>query len=146
MATTAKDAAKKVESLTADAQKAAADQFEKFAKSWEDAAAFGQDNIDAIMKSSNIAVKAMEEMNAEIISYSKKSVEESVAAAKDLSSVKTMPELVEKQAAYAKASMDDIMKQATKFNELFMAAAKDVMEPMNARANAAADLVKSYRA
>ncbi|MFV0475575.1 MAG: phasin family protein [Pikeienuella sp.] len=143
---TAKDAAAKVESLAADAQKAATDQFEKFAKSLEDAAAFGQDNMDALMKSSNIAVKIAEEMNAEIISFSKKTVEEGVAAAKEMTSVKTMPEFVEKQAAFAKSSLDGYMKQAAKFNEMFMAAAKDMAEPMNARAAAAADLVKSYRA
>ena len=141
----AKDAAKKVETLAADAQKAATDQFEKIAKSFEDVAAFNQDNFDALVKSSNIAVKAVEEMNAEIVSFSKKSVEEGVAAAKELSAIKTMPELLEKQTAFAKASVDDFMKQATKFNELAMAAAKDVFEPMNARATAAADLVKSYR-
>lgn len=142
---TAKDAAKKVETLAADAQKAATDQFEKIAKSFEDVAAFNQDNFDALVKSSNLAVKAVEEMNAEIVSFSKKSVEEGVAVAKELSSIKTMPELLEKQTAFAKASMDDFMKQAAKFNELAMAAAKDVFEPMNARATAAADLVKSYR-
>ena len=141
----AKDAAKKVETLAADAQKAATDQFEKIAKSFEDVAAFNQDNFDALVKSSNVAVKAVEEMNAEIVSFSKKSVEEGVAAAKELSAIKTMPELLEKQTAFAKASVDDFMKQATKFNELAMAAAKDVFEPMNARATAAADLVKSYR-
>ena len=142
----AKDAAKKVETLAADAQKAATDQFEKIAKSFEDVAAFNQDTFDAIVKSSNIAVKAVEEMNAEIVSFSKKSMEEGVAVAKEMSSIKTLPELLEKQSEFAKTSMDDLMKQATKFNELYMAAAKDVMEPMNARATAAADLVKSYRA
>ena len=142
---TAKDAAKKVETLAADAQKAATDQFEKIAKSFEDVAAFNQDNFDALVKSSNIAVKAVEEINAELVSYSKKSVEEGVAVAKELSSIKSMPELLEKQTAFAKSSMDDFMKQAAKFNELAMAAAKDVFEPMNARANAATDMVKSFR-
>lgn len=140
-----KDAAAKVESLAADAQKAATDQFEKISKSFEDAAAFNQDNMDAFMKSSNIATKAAEEMNAAFMTFSKRAVDESVAATKDLSSVKTVPEFVEKQAAFAKSSLDTYMKQAAKFNEMFMAAAKDVAEPMNARATAAADLVKSYR-
>lgn len=143
---TAKTAANKVESLAADAQKAATDQFEKVAKSFEDVAAFGQENMDALVKSSNIAVKAAEELNAEIVNYSKKSIEEGVAMAKDMSTVKTMPEFMEKQAAYAKDAMDGFMKQATKFNEICVASAKDVVEPMNARALAAADLVKSYRA
>ncbi len=142
---TAKDAAAKVESLAADAQKAATEGFEKIAKSFEDVAAFGQDNMEAFVKSSNIFVKAAEELNAEMVSFSKKAVEEGVAAAKEMTSVKTMPEFVEKQAAFAKASLDGYMKQAAKFNEMFMAAAKDIAEPMNARAAAAADMVKSYR-
>ena len=142
---TVKNAAKKVETLVDDAQKAATEGYEKLTKGFEDIAAFNQDNVDAIVKSSGIAVKAVEELNAEIVSFSKKSVEEGVAAAKELSAIKTMPELLEKQTAFAKSSVDDFMKQATKFNELAMAAAKDVFEPMNARATAAADLVKSYR-
>lgn len=143
---TAKSAANKVETLAADAQKAATDQFEKMTKSFEDIAAFGQDNMDAFTKSSGIAVKAAEEMNAEMMSFSKKSVEDSVAAIKEMSSIKTLPEFVEMQSAMAKTSLDGFMKQTAKFNEMFMAAAKDVIEPMNARAMAAADMVKSYGA
>lgn len=142
---TAKDAAAKVENFAADAQKTATAQFEKMSKSFEDAAAFNQDNIDALMKSSNIAVKVAEELNTAFMNFSRQAVEESVAAAKDLSSVKTVPEFVEKQAAFAKSNLDSFMKQSAKFNEMFMAAAKDVVEPMNARAAAATDLVKSYR-
>jgi phasin family protein len=143
---TAKSATQKVETLAADAQKAATDQFEKMTKTFEDVAAFGQDNVDAFMKSSNIAVKAAEDMNSEFMTYTKKTVEEGVAAMKDMSSIKTIPEFVEKQAELAKLSLDGFMKQTAKFNEMFMAAAKDVSEPMNARASAAADMVKSYGA
>lgn len=143
---TAKNAAKKVEDLAADAQKTATDQFDKMSKSFEDVAAFSQENMDAFMKSSNIAAKAVEEMNAEFMTFSKKSVEEGVAAVSDMASIKTLPEFVEKQAELAKTSLDGFMQQSAKFNEIFMAAAKDVAEPINARAVAAADLVKSYSA
>ena len=71
--------AKKVETLVEDAQKAANDQVAKITKSFEDAAAFGQDNVDALVKTSSLAVKAAEEMNAELASYSKKAFEEGVA-------------------------------------------------------------------
>ena len=76
---TAKNTAKKVETLVEDAQKAANDQVAKITKSFEDAAAFGQDNVDALVKTSSLAVKAAEEMNAELASYSKKAFEEGVA-------------------------------------------------------------------
>lgn len=143
---TAKTTAKKVETLVEDAQKAANDQVAKMTKSFEDAAAFGQDNMDAFVKSSNLAVKAAEELNAEFVSYSKKTVEEGVAAAKELTSIKTMPELVEKQAELAKTQFDGFVKQTARFNELYMAAAKEVFAPLNDRATAAADMVKTFRA
>ncbi|MFT7038591.1 MAG: hypothetical protein ACJAW4_001293 [Paracoccaceae bacterium] len=55
-------------------------------------------------------------------------------------------ELIEKQATYAKTTFDGMMKQATKMNEMAMAAAKESMEPINARFTAAADMVKSHSA
>ncbi|MGB0853460.1 MAG: phasin family protein [Pikeienuella sp.] len=142
----AKTAAKKVETLVEDTQKVANEQIEKVTKSFEDITVFGQDNVDALVKSSSIAVKAAEGLNAEIVSFSKKSLEEGVAAAKELASIKTLPELVEKQADFAKTSFDGFMKQATRFNEMYMAAAKEVFEPLNARATVATDMVKSYTA
>ena len=143
---TAKTAAKKAETIVEDAQKAATEGYEKLTKGFEDIAAFNQENVDALVKSSNIAVKAVEEMNAELMSYSKKTMQEGVAAAKEMTSVKSIPELVEKQADMAKTSFDAFIKQTARFNELYMAAAKEVYAPLTDRASAAAEMVKSYRA
>ena len=142
----AKNTAKKVETLVEDAQKAANDQVAKITKSFEDAASFNQDNVDAFVQTSSLAVKAAEELNAEIASFSKKSFEEGVAAAKELSTIKTVPEFVEKQAELAKTQFDGFVKQTARFNELYLAAAKEVFAPLNDRATAAADMVKTYRA
>ena len=79
------------------------------------------------------------------MAFSKQAVEDSMAAAKDLAASKSVMELMEKQAEYAKASFDTMMKQATKMNEMYMAAAKETMEPINARFTAAADMVASGR-
>ncbi|MEM9044172.1 MAG: hypothetical protein AAGC81_05720, partial [Pseudomonadota bacterium] len=70
-----KAAAKKVEDLTAEAQKTVEESMEKVTKGIEDATQFGQENVDAIMASSKIAAKAAEDINAELMAYSKKSYE-----------------------------------------------------------------------
>ncbi len=140
------DTAKQIENFAADAQKSVNVQMEKMAKSFEDLAAFNQESVDAVMKASNVAVKAAEEMNAEVMSFSKKTMEEGVAAAKEIAASKNVMELVEKQAEFAKTSFDVFFKQATKMNELAMAAAKDTMEPISARVTAAGEMVKSYQA
>ncbi len=143
---TAKKAAKQVETLVDDAQKAATEGYEKMTKGLEDVAVFNQDNVDALVKSSGIAAKAVEELNAEWMSFSKKSIEEGVAAAKEMTSVKSIPEFVEKQADLAKTSFDSFVKQSARFNEMYLAAAKDVFAPLTERASAAADMAKSARA
>ena len=144
--TTATEAAKSLESFAADAQKSMSAQMEKMSKSFEEAAAFNQESFDAVVKASNLYVKAAEELNAEFMAFSKQAVEDSMAAAKDLAASKSVMELMEKQAEYAKTSFDTMMKQATKMNEMYMAAAKETLEPINARFTAAADMVKSYSA
>jgi phasin family protein len=119
---------------------------EKMSKSFEDAAAFNQESFDAMTKTSNMCVKVAEELNAELMAFSKKSMDETVAAAKEMAASRSVMELIEKQATYAKTTFDGMMKQATKMNEMAMAAAKESMEPINARFTAAADMVKSHSA
>ncbi len=144
--TAADDTAKKIESMTAETQKNVNAQMEKMAKSFEDVAAFNQESVDAMISASNVAMKAAEEINAELMAYSKKTLEEGVAAAKDFASSKSITELLEKQTEFAKLSFDGFMKQASKMNEMALAAAKNSMEPLSARMTAAGEMAKSYAA
>ena len=141
-----KAATKQVEEFTAEAKKTMEEGVEKMSKGLEDATQFGQDNVEAMVASSKVVAKAAEEMNAEIIAFSKKSYEDSMAAAKELSSVKSVSELFEKQTEFAKSSFEGFVAEATKLNEIYAAAAKDAFAPINARFTAAAEMVKTYRA
>ena len=140
-----KAATKQVEEFTAEAKKTMEEGVEKMSKGFEDAAAFGQDNVEAMVASGKVVAKAAEEMNAEIIAFSKKSYEDSMAAAKELTTVKSVTELFEMQTAFAKASFEGFVAEATKLNEIYSAAAKEAFEPLNARFTAAAEMVKTYR-
>ena len=128
------------ETFAAEAQAKMTESMEKMAKSFEDMAAFNQASLDAFMKSANIAMKSAEEISAESMAFSKKSMEEGVAATKDFAASKSVMELMEKQSDFAKTFFDGMMKQATKMNEMAMAASKDAMEPLAARVSAAAEL------
>lgn len=140
-----KSTTKQVEDLTAEAQKTVEQSVEKMAKGMEDVAAFGQENVDAIVASGKIAAKAAETVNAEIIAYSKKSYEDGLAAAKELTSCKSVSEFVEKQTAYNKTAVEGLMAEATKLSDIYTAAAKEVFEPLNARMSAAMEMFKGYR-
>lgn len=137
------DVSAKVETMVADTQKNVTEQFEKFSKSFESLTAMGQENMDAITKSSEIAAKAAEGISSEISAFTKKSFEDSVAAAQDLASAKTMTELFEKQTAFAQSAFEGWVGQASKMNEIFVAAAKDVTAPLGERVTAATEKMKT---
>ncbi len=138
------DATAKVETFVADTQKTVTEQFEKLSKGFEGLTTFGQENVDAIVKSSEIAAKAAEGIGTEISTYSKKAFEDGVAAAQDFAAAKTVTELFEKQTAYAQSAFEGFVSQATKMNEIYVAAAKDITAPLGARVNAATDALKTF--
>lgn len=138
------DAAAKAETFVADTQKTVTEQLEKLSKGLEGLTAFGQENVDAIVKSSEIAAKAAEGIGTEISAYSKKSFEDGVAAAQDFASAKTLTELFEKQTSFAQASFEGFVSQATKMNEIYVAAAKDISAPLGARVTAATEALKTF--
>jgi len=143
---TTADATQTIEAIAADTQKAAKEQFEKLASSVEKMTAFNQENFDAIVKSSEVATKAAEGFSAELSTFSKKSFEDTVAAAQDFTSAKNVTELFEKQTAFAKASFEGIIAQTTKMNDMFAATAKDMTSPLNERVGAASEAMKSMTA
>lgn len=141
-----KTAQKRVEDITAEAQKTVNEGVEKFARSMEEAAQFGQENVDAVVRSSKIAAKAHETVGQEVAAYSKKSYEDGLAAAKELSSSKSISEFVEKQTRFTKAIVEGFISEAGKINDIYASATKEAFEPLNQRFNAAVELVKSPRA
>jgi phasin family protein len=138
------EATAKVETFVADTQKTVTEQFEKLSKGLEGLTSFGQENVDAIVKSSEIAAKAAEGIGSEISAYSKKAFEDGVAAAQDFAAAKTMTELFEKQTAYAQSAFEGFVSQATKMNEIYVAAAKDISAPLGARVSAASEALKTF--
>lgn len=144
VANVVQEATAKVESFVADTQKTVTEQFEKLSRGFEGLTTYGQENVDAFVKSSEIAAKAAEGIGTELSAYSKKAFEDGVAAAQDFASAKTLTELFEKQTSYAQSAFEGFVSQATKMNEIYVAAAKDITAPLGARVTAATDALKSF--
>ena len=140
-----KSATKKVEEIAVETQKTMEEGVEKMTKGIENAASFGQENVEAVVTSSKIATKAAESLSAEIAAYSKKAYEDSMAAAKELTTCKSVSEFVEKQTEFGKISIEGFVAEATKLNEMYAAAAKEAFAPLNARFTAAVGIAKDYR-
>lgn len=137
-------AAAAFQSGAADTQKTMTEQFEKLSKGFEGLTAFNQQNMDALVKSSEIAAKAAEGIGSEVSAYSRRAFEDTVAAAQKLAAAKTMTEVLEKQAAFAQSAFEGFVAQSTKMNEIFVAATKDISAPLGARVSVATERMKSF--
>ena len=140
-----KSATKKVEEIAVETQKTMEEGVEKMTKGIENAASSGQETVEAVVTSAKIATKAAESLSAKIAAYSKKAYEDNMAAAKELTTCKSVSEFVEKQTEFGKISIEGFVTEATKLNEMYAAAAKEAFAPLNARFTAAAGIVKDYR-
>ncbi len=143
MKTTQRETARKAESMMNETQQSMSAKFDKLTKGFESMSALGQHNMDAFVKSSEIAARAAEGIGSEMQAFSKKSFEDGVAAAQDLASAKSLPEMIEKQTTFAQQALEGWMHQATKMNEIFVSAAKDITAPIGESLNATTDRMKN---
>lgn len=105
-------------------------------KSYDDLAALTKDNVDALVQSGTIVAKGAEEAGKQVAAFGQSAVEKNVATGKALLAVKTLNELVELQNAYVKQTMDALVAEGTKLQELSIKITNEALAPINARVNA----------
>ena len=95
--------------------------------------------------SATAATKGAEALGAHAMAYSKKSLEDGVAAAKTLSTAKSVQEAVEYQTAFAKTYLETYLAEMNKMSEIVAASVKDSMKPINERVTAFVEKVQAVR-
>lgn len=103
-------------------------QAEKFA---QDTAAFGREGMEAMMKSSSIFAKGVEEIIRTSITIAQNSAEKQAQLMKQAMSSKTLNEWSEVQNKIAQANFDDFMTGATQISEMSVRLMNDASEPLN---------------
>jgi hypothetical protein len=98
-------------------------------KSYEEFQTLGKDNWEAFVTSSTAVTKAAQVAAQDAADFSRKSFEKGSAALEKLMAVKSYDKVVELQQSFAKEAYEDAMAQATKFNELWVGAAKEAFKP-----------------
>ena len=138
-----KEAGAKAVSLTVDTQKSLGENIEKFSQRLPGVSSFSQQNREAFARSSEITAKAFESIGGEVAAYTKKSYEDRVVAAQEISTSKTLTELFEKQTSYAKHAFEGWAQQAIRISAIYTSAAKDIAAPLGERISSATGAVKS---
>lgn len=103
----------------------------QYDKMTQDAAAFGQEQVDAFVKSGTIFAKGMEGVMKTCMELAQTSAEKAQGAAKTMMTCKTINEITEAQSKFAQSSFDDFMNSMTKLSEMTVKLATESMEPIN---------------
>ncbi|KRB44735.1 MAG: TIGR01841 family phasin [Pseudomonadota bacterium] len=134
-----------VEQFTTAGNVAFKDAVEKSLASLNEVNAHSKKNLEAVIASVTASTKGAEALGAQAMAYSKKAVEDQVAAAKSLSGAKSIQEVVELQTNYAKSALEAYMAEFSKMSEIVSASVKDSVKPLNERVTAAVERLQAAR-
>ena len=108
-------------------------------KGYDEAAGFGRDTIDAFVASSNVVARGFEEISRHFAGYAQAMMEDNAAHAKRLFGARSLPEVMDLQAAWAKECFDDVVTESTKAQERSVKLFTEAAAPLNTRFNAAVE-------
>ena len=113
--------------------------FDSFTQNMDNLSGFTKETVDAMLKSSNVTSKAVEELMAEFLNCTKSNMENCVSAAKDLSNARSMDQVLAIQTEQSKKCFETYVSQMTKMSEMMMNCCKEASAPLNDRASAFSD-------
>ncbi|WP_374570938.1 phasin family protein [Phenylobacterium sp.] len=134
-----------VEQFTTASNQAFKDAVEKTLGALNDANSYSKSNLEAMIASITAATKGVETLGAQAMAFSKKSVEDQVAAAKSLAGAKSIQEVIELQTTFAKGALESYMAEVGKMSETVASSVKDSMKPINERVTAAVERLQAAR-
>jgi phasin family protein len=106
-------------------------------KGYEEFLEFGKANVEALLKSSSIMVRGVQDLSQSIASMAQESFEESVSTSKALIGAKTLKEMLDLSSSLAKANFDKLLVETGRLSQLSTKLAEDAFAPLNKRVDAA---------
>lgn len=103
-------------------------QYDKLA---QDSAKAGQEQFEAVVQSTNVAMKGFEDIYKTCFSLLQSTADKNSKAVKTLLGCKTLNELTETQNKLLQQNFDDFMSGATKISEISVKVCTDCLEPVN---------------
>ena len=134
-----------VEQFTTAGNVAFKDAVEKLLAQLNEMNTHSKKNLEAVIASVTASTKGAEALGAQAMAYSKKAVEDHVAAAKSLSGAKSVQEVIELQTTYAKSALDAYIAEVSKMSDIVSSSVKDAVKPLNERVTAAVERLQAAR-
>jgi len=101
--------------------------------------AFGQGNLDAFMKSSQIWAAGVQELSKHVAATAQSGFQETLASFQALSGVKSAREALDIQVGLARANLEKAVAETGKITDTSLKLAEQAMAPITARMTLAAE-------
>jgi phasin family protein len=134
-----------VEQMSTAGNQAFKDTVEKSLSALNELNSLSKRNLEAVVASVTAATKGAESVGAQAMNYSKRSMEDGVAATKALTAAKSLQEVVELQTTYAKTALETYLAEMNRMSETVAASVKDTLAPLNERVTAVVEKAQSVR-
>lgn len=106
---------------------------EKTMKSAEEFLSFGQGNVEAIVKSSQIWTAGVQDIGKTVAANAQAQFDATVATIKAFTGVKSLKEVLDLQAALARSSVEKAVAETGKLTDASLKLAEQTMAPIAAR-------------
>lgn len=139
----AEEAKTRAEALTADFNEKAKEAMAKTSKLAEEAVEFNKANVEALVESGKIAAKGIETLGQEGVAFARKSFEDTSAALKGYTAVKTPADFFKLYAENSKKAFDAAVAQTSKTSELVVKLTNDSFAPISNRVSVITSKLKA---
>ncbi|SEH19611.1 phasin family protein [Sphingopyxis sp. YR583] len=139
----ADEAKTRTEALTADFNAKAKEAMSKTSKLAEEAVEFNRANVEALVEAGKIAAKGIETLGQEGVTYARKSFEDTTAALKGYTAVKTPADFFKLYAENSKKAFDAAVAQTSKTSELVVKLTNDSFAPISNRVSVITSKMKA---
>ena len=139
----AEEAKTRTEALTADFNEKAKEAMAKTSKLAEEAVEFNKANVEALVEAGKIAAKGIETLGQEGVTYARKSFEDTTAALKGYTAVKTPADFFKLYAENSKKAFDAAVAQTSKTSELVVKLTNDSFAPISNRVSVITSKMKA---
>jgi phasin family protein len=112
---------------------------DKAIKTAEEFVSFGQGNVEALMKSSQIWVAGVQDLSKHFAATAQTQFDETMSTFKALSSVKSLKEAMELQSKLAHASVEKAVAETGKLTDASLKLAEQALAPITARVTLAVE-------
>ena len=115
------------------------ENMDKVMKTAEELFAFGQGNVEAMVKSGQIWATGMQDIGKQVAATAQASFDETVSTLKAMSSVKSVKDAFELQASFARTAFEKTLAESGRLTDASLRLTEQTLAPLTARVSLAVE-------